>query len=227
MSTSIGIHSPDSPLKQLRNSGVTEIAEKAKKQLDDTGSLKGFSADYTASTGDETVTVSISSVAASAYDKSATSDQTILLLKYTTSEDGIGITGGGGATSLVIKGDADIDDAATYFDGGRPAQYIEPVPDENSAPKLPAPASAAPATAKASPSAPAAAPSAASKVAAKLLTAAQQQQDNASQLINTLQGFLDKMRASKGDLSKTSTSQAQNGTQATLKNMLGTLDVSV
>src|SRR5689334_13799260 len=89
---------------------IREIGEQAKKQLDETGSLAGFESKVTDdSSGQGSVTVTVSALAMAAYDASAGKDDTFLA--FTLSQalpDGTadGISSGSSST---IHSDQDID----------------------------------------------------------------------------------------------------------------------
>lgn len=89
---------------------IESIAAKAKKQLDETGTLVGFSADYKNESGDGVIKLSISAIGAALYDKSAGKDD-VLLAFTLDAANGLGNSGGSGS-SLTIKGDKDIEDFA-------------------------------------------------------------------------------------------------------------------
>ncbi|HEY4164504.1 MAG TPA: hypothetical protein VGM59_15665, partial [Dongiaceae bacterium] len=86
---------------------IEGMAAKATKQLDATGTLAGFSSKYEDATGDGTIDISISALAASLYDKSAGKGDSILAFSLQASD---GFESGGTGSSLTIKSDQDIED---------------------------------------------------------------------------------------------------------------------
>src|SRR5690242_8840954 len=111
--TTIGSSTVSSDLTRA----VSDMANKAKKQLADTRSLAGFSAEYTGNNGGEQVTISMKAMALSFYDKSANPDDTILAFSVDATAPGFGsVAGGSGALGKITSSD-DIDAAANGLDG--------------------------------------------------------------------------------------------------------------
>jgi hypothetical protein len=64
--------------------GLQNMMTHAKKQLQETGSLEGFSEEYTSTSADGVIKISISSMAARLYDQSAGDDDYLLTFKVAT-----------------------------------------------------------------------------------------------------------------------------------------------
>jgi len=64
--------------------GLQNMMTHAKKQLQETGSLEGFSEEYTSTSADGVIKISISSMAARLYDQSASEDDYLLTFKVAT-----------------------------------------------------------------------------------------------------------------------------------------------
>ena len=85
-----------------------DATAQAKKQLDETGSLQGFSKEFTSSSAEGTVTIEISAIASALYEKSADGDDYFLAYKVTDkpyySDGGVGISSGSSTTIVDGEG---------------------------------------------------------------------------------------------------------------------------
>ena len=88
---------------------IQDIAAKAKKQLEETGSLAGFEADYKDVTGDGTITLSVSALAMSFYDKSAKPEDSLLAYKLDATNNIGDTVSGSSGSSLTIGSAQDVD----------------------------------------------------------------------------------------------------------------------
>jgi hypothetical protein len=79
-----------------------DATAQAKKQLEETGSLQGFSKEFTSSSAEGTVTIEISAIASAFYEKSADGDDYFLAYKVTDkpyySDGGVGVSSGSSTT---------------------------------------------------------------------------------------------------------------------------------
>lgn len=112
-----------------------DATAQAKKQLEETGSLQGFSKEFATTSAEGTVTIEISAMASALYDRSADGDDYLLAYKVTDkpyySDGGVGISSGASET---INAGADIDtflaSAESAFGLMRWATVIDGTPEE-------------------------------------------------------------------------------------------------
>jgi hypothetical protein len=208
MSISSATSSPALSRPELTKA-IQDIAAKAKKQLEETGSLAGFEADYKDATGDGTITLSISSIATSLYDKSANEGDSALAFKFdATNSQGDRFASGSGS-SLTIGGEGDIDGFAQNLIGT--TVMMEAQMQDGGSSGI-APASIDPGASET------VSPSLESR-----LSTFQQRQEATNRLVSTLQDFLNGLRKSS---SQDQVGSAQNKQNA-LKSLLVRLDVTI
>ncbi|HYD06768.1 MAG TPA: hypothetical protein VEC60_13630 [Reyranella sp.] len=198
---------------------IQDIATKAKKQLEETGSLAGFEADYKAVTGDGTITLSVSALAMRFYDKSAKPEDSLLAYKLGATNN-IGDSVSGGTGSSLTIGDAE--DVDAFAQGLVRTSYDLTIWQNDWSPEEVAAArGAAAAQAPAFP----VADGGSSPTLDSRLTAFQQQQEATNRLVGALQDFLDGLRKSAALRGKQDPMDPTRNQQSA-KNLLIRLDVT-
>jgi hypothetical protein len=199
---------------------IQDIAAKAKKQLDETGSLAGFEADYKDVTGDGTITLSVSALAMSFYDKSAKPEDSLLSFKLdATNNVGDNVSGSSGASGTI----GDAEDVEAFAKGLVDTTYDLTIwQNDWSAEDLAAARGTAAAQAAATP----VADSGSGPTLDSRLTAFQQQQETTNRLIGALQDFLDGLRKSAAQRSGQDPMDPNQNKQSALKSLLIRLDVT-
>jgi len=199
---------------------IQDIAAKAKKQLEETGSLAGFEADYKDVTGDGTITLSVSALAMSFYDKSAKPEDSLLAYKLDATNNIGDTVSGSSGSSLTIGSAQDVDAFAERLIDNT---YSTTIWENDWAPEdVAAARGAAPNQASAAPGA----DTGSGPTLDSRLTAFQQQQEATNRLVGALQDFLDGLRKSAAQRANPDLNAPTNNNQGALKNLLIRLDVT-